>query len=280
MSRKTLTTEEFITRAKTVHGDKYAYSEVVYVNNHTKVTLVCPSHGHFLQVPMSHLRGIGCAKCYFESKKSSTEEFIKKAKDVHGDRYDYSKVVYKKVNDPVVLVCPTHGDFMQQPNTHLNGFGCAKCSGIAKLTTEEFIAKAKGIHGDKYDYAETAYHTVREPVNIMCPTHGTFSQLAGIHLAGSGCSKCSKNKKPSLDEFITKAKLIHGDTYDYSLVKYTTANDAITILCPIHGKFSQIANSHLRGFRCAKCTGRAKSNTDEFIAKARLVHGMCTTILV
>ena len=98
-----------------MHGDKYDYSLVVYVNNDAKVTIVCPEHGPFKQTPNIHLRDSGCSRCVkcFDSRRSNTDEFIVKARSVHGDKYDYSLVEYTRVNQKVTITCQTHGLFDQ-----------------------------------------------------------------------------------------------------------------------------------------------------------------------
>ena len=140
-----LNTESFITKAKEVHGDKYDYSKVEYVNNSTKVCIICPIHGEFWQIPNNHLSGNGCNKCS-GNDKLNTESFITKAKEVHGDKYDYSKVEYINARTKVCIICPVHGEIMIIPNKHLKGYGCNKCKISGKLTKEEFIIKAKEIH--------------------------------------------------------------------------------------------------------------------------------------
>lgn len=123
---------KFIKKAKSVHGNKYDYSKVCYVNSQTKVCIVCPEHGEFWQTPANHIRGNKCPICSNKGrgriKRSSTEEFIEKAKSVHGDKYDYSKVEYVNSNTNVEIICNTHGSFYQKPLNHLNGQGCPKCS--------------------------------------------------------------------------------------------------------------------------------------------------------
>lgn len=121
------TTEEFIARAKAVHGDRYDYSKVEYVNSKEKVTIICPKHGEFPQTPQKHLYGQGCPICG-NKPKITTEEFIKKALTVHGDRYDYSNVKYENASTKVCIICKEHGEFWQAPYTHLNGHGCSKCA--------------------------------------------------------------------------------------------------------------------------------------------------------
>ena len=148
MARR-LTTEEFKEKARDVHGDRYDYSKVEYVNAVTKVCIVCPVHGEFWQIPASHLKGIGCKKCGIEhrsdARRLSKEEFISKAKETHGDRYDYSQAEYVNSKTDVCIVCQEHGEFWQTPANHLSGNGCPKCSGTEKLTAEEFIERSRDV---------------------------------------------------------------------------------------------------------------------------------------
>ena len=130
----------------------------------------------------------------------NTEIFIKLAKQIHGSKYDYSKVNYKNANTNVSIICPVHSLFSQNPRSHLKGFGCAKCSNRTAKTTEDFIKESKQVHGDKYDYSRVEYKSARDYVNIICPRHGVFRQRAYIHLNGSGCIKCVKASKRSKGE--------------------------------------------------------------------------------
>ena len=124
---KKKTTEEFIEEAKRVHGDKYDYSNVVYVNNNTKVEIVCPKHGSFYQVPRTHISAkFGCPKCGGVS--SYNDFFIAKSIAIYGDKYDFSNTIYTKSNVRVCVICPKHGEFFVTPNNFLNGHSCPKCS--------------------------------------------------------------------------------------------------------------------------------------------------------
>ena len=148
---KRLTTEEFIERSNIIHSNKYDYSKTNYINARTKVCIICPEHGEFYVLPNSHLQGYGCKKCADVLKSSSTEEFIKKAKEKHGDAYDYDKVNYVNARTKVIITCKKCGNsFLQKPNSHLNGCGCPYCNGTKHLSTEEFIEKSKVIHGEFY----------------------------------------------------------------------------------------------------------------------------------
>jgi hypothetical protein len=183
-------TEEFIQKAKLVHGDKYNYSKVEYINNHTKVTIICPKHGEFKQQPANHLNNMGCPKCVGNIKLTTTD-FLSKAKEIHGDKYDYSKVEYVGIFNHVKIICPIHGEFEQTPRQHLKGRGCYKCGGTQKYTQNEYVIKAKELHGDKYDYSKVNYLGGRKDIIIICPKHGEFKQKAGQHIHGSGCPNCA-----------------------------------------------------------------------------------------
>jgi hypothetical protein len=193
MSRKS-TTPEFIQKAIAVHGNKYNYSKVRYVDSHTKVIIICPEHGEFKMKPNGHLSGQGCRDCHLKRRadmnRLSTEEFIARAKAVHGDRYDYSKSVYHHNFENLIITCLIHGDFLQKPTHHLRGQGCRDCSGKKQLTTEEFIARAREVHGDKYDYSMVEYVGMHSEVIIICSKHGDFLQTPHTHLKGAGCGKC------------------------------------------------------------------------------------------
>ena len=130
----TLTTEQFIKKAMLVHGNKYNYSKTIYGKNHlTKVIIICPYHGEFLQSPNGHLVGDGCRKCFYESKnpyhqRISQEEWINRSILMHRDLYDYSKVIYNRWLDKVTIICKKCGhQFLQLAYMHIAGRGCPKC---------------------------------------------------------------------------------------------------------------------------------------------------------
>ena len=270
--------QEFIEKAKKIHGDRYDYSKVEYVNAYTKVCIICPKHGEFWQAPRHHLNGSGCPYCVGK-KRLTTEEFIRRAKEVHGDRYDYSKVEYVNTRRKVCIICPKHGEFWQIPLHHLKGSGCPNCVGKKRLTTEEFIRRAKDVHGDRYDYSKVEYVNARTKVCVICPEHGEFRQTSSEHLRGQGCPKCGQEKKVSsstmtTEEFIRRAKDVHGDRYDYSKVEYVNTRTKVCIICPEHGEFLQIPNNHLQGQGCPYCAQEKRtSTTEEFIHRANEVHG-------
>ena len=197
-----MSTEEFIERARKVHGDKYNYSMVNYVNARTKICIICPEHGEFYQLPGSHLNGKGCKKCRDKVFSLGITNFIEKSNIVHNCKYDYSKVNYVNNRTKVCIICPEHGEFWQTPEAHLRGQGCYKCSliinGIKRRSTKEkFIKKAKEVHGDKYDYSKVEYVNANTKVCIMCPVHGEFWQSPSNHLKHNGCPLCNESKLES-----------------------------------------------------------------------------------
>jgi len=130
-----LTQEQFISKAKDKHNDYYDYLLVKYTNATTKVQIICPKHGMFEQQPNNHLFGQRCIKCMGDNvrkaRTNNTEDFIKKSKKIHGDRYDYSLVKYKTGKDKIIIICPFHGEFLQTPFAHSSPSmkqGCPHCN--------------------------------------------------------------------------------------------------------------------------------------------------------
>lgn len=265
-----LNTESFISRAIEVHGDRYDYSESKYINARTKVEIGCRVHGKFSQSSHLHLAGSNCPKCVGLTRMT-TSEFINKAKEVHGSKYDYSDVEYKNNKTDVAILCPEHGEFYQKPNNHLSGHGCTFCGNNLITEFKDFVLKARKVHGTDYEYSKSGYRGVNNNVAIVCREHGPFVQSAAHHLKGSGCPKCKPNYKMSTGDFIRKAEETHQNKYSYSQTSYTTSKDKLTINCPVHGSFSQTADFHIQGGGCPKCanpTSKAEYMIKEAIESA------------
>jgi len=206
-------------------------------------------------------------------KKLTTEEFIKRAKKVHHNRYNYSLVEYIGNNEKVKIICLKHGEFVQTPHSHLSGNGCPHCAGNIKYTTEEFIEKAKKVHGDRYDYSLVNYIGSNEKVKIICLKHGEFEQISYSHLAGRGCRKCAGKLKSTTEEFIENAKKVHGDRYDYSLVNYVNNQTKVKIICLKHGIFSHEPNSHLSGTGCPRCkTSKGEEKINKWLDENKIKY--------
>jgi hypothetical protein len=282
------TREEFIADARKVHGDRYDYSKVNYQGSAIKVCIICREHGDFMQKPNSHLMGQGCPTCAGHVKKSQ-EDFITKARLVHGDKYSYDKAVYKNDSTKVIVTCPVHGDFQITPGNHIRlKQGCRQCAqdkrGFdSRLTQEEFVKRATEKHHGKYSYNKVRYRDSHTMVIITCPIHGDFKQLPYHHLNGHGCRKCAtqstiEKESISLDEFIERSRACHTIEYDYSKVVIRGAHSTVRIICPIHGEFKQVVNTHMRGADCPKCSYRQRGDKkiksqEQFVEDAIRVHG-------
>ena len=242
---KRVTTKDFIERAKQVHGNKYDYSKVEYIKVTKEVCIICPIHGEFWQKPVKHLIGHGCKECskskISEAVSLTFDEFVKRAIEIHGNKYDYSKVDLKHRDEKgrVCIICPIHGEFWQLPYVHLGGGGCKKCgiekrSNTQRKTTEQFIIQARKVHGDKYNYSKVKYIGATKEVCIICPIHGEFWQTPDNHLHGHGCREClfeqmRESRRFTTEDFIKRAKQVHGDKYDYSKVKYEGCDKNVII---------------------------------------------------
>lgn len=266
--------EDFIEKSNKQYNSKYDYSEVEYKNTGVKVKIICPEHGEFWKTPYNHLLGQGCAKCKKEkNKKDMFNSFVSKCKELHGDKYDYSKVVYENSHKKVCIICPEHGEFWQTPSLHLQGCGCPKCKKNI-YSTETFIAEARKVHGDKYDYSKVVYEKSDKKVCIVCPTHGEFWQTPNGHItAGHDCPKCAHpSTRKTREEFIKEAIEKHGTKYIYSKVDYETTKTKVCIICPEHGEFWQMPLKHLSGHCCPFCAKNKKMTREEFIKKANYIH--------
>jgi hypothetical protein len=205
MPQKRLTQEDFIKRSIEVHGDVYDYTKTRYVLSKHKVVITCKVHGDFQQEAMSHLKGQGCIQCSRITHRLHETDFITRCEDIHGSRYDYSKVIYTTYYVPVIVVCKIHGHFEIMPSCHLKGRGCSKCAiesraNALKFADNVFTERAIKVHGDKYDYSNVKYVNSKEKVEIFCKQHNvTFVQSPAKHWAGQKCPKCSHHKRFSED---------------------------------------------------------------------------------
>lgn len=135
------TTNDFSIKSKAIHNNFYDYSKTIYTNNNTYVIIICPNHGEFLQTPASHLNGSGCPTHAIESSRikrvSNTQEFTTKANIVHNNFYGYLKTKYETAFKKIIITCPEHGDFNQNPGAHLMGTNCPKC--VKSVSKKETI---------------------------------------------------------------------------------------------------------------------------------------------
>ncbi|WP_163920774.1 hypothetical protein [Photobacterium sp. Alg240-V54] len=188
---KKLTLSQFIARANAIHNNKYTYEEFIYKGTLQKGSIHCQIHGIFKQTPNAHLAGKGCPMCA-SSQLVSQSDYIKKVSQIHNNRYQYEHFIYTGALNKGVITCTIHGNFSQRADAHLRGSGCPKCiKNRQKKTTKQFIASAKKIHGERYNYSLFEYKSMRTKGIIICSIHGEFLQLPTNHLAGNGCQKCA-----------------------------------------------------------------------------------------
>lgn len=287
-----MTTEEFIEKAKLVHGDTYNYDKTVFKTYPGKVIITCLKHGDFEQRAGNHLSNNGCPTCgkerRGEKKRKGLTHFLEKSKEVHGDLYDYSKVDYTVVTSKVDIICKKHGVFQQTPHKHMSGRGCPACGSerrtlSTRLSTKQFIERSMNVHGNFYDYSNVSYSGWEENVDIVCPKHGLFKQQAGVHISGCGCPECGRlktanSRKMTAEEFVEKSKKVHKDKYDYSQSCYIDYTSKVKIICSKHGPFFKPVCYHLLGQGCPRCSIEQaaleqRSTREEFIERAIKKHG-------
>ena len=216
---KKINTDDFIKRSLSIHGNLYDYTESKYSGCQNPLKIKCKlCKTCFYQRPNDHHNGHGCPSCK-KVKPYTTRSFVKAAISLHGDKFNYSKTIYRGNKKKLIIICKTHGEFKQVAASHIKGSGCKKCydefraknkrkikfkDGRGKqLNTHSFILKSKNVHGNLYDYSLTDYVRWNIPVKIICVKHGEFNQIPHGHLSGQGCKKCvgfvSKKETDFLD---------------------------------------------------------------------------------
>jgi len=253
----------FIDKASVIHGDKYDYSEVEYINSRTKVKIICAKHGAFWITPKCHIQNRGCKECWLESLRDNQESIINKFISVHSGKYDYSKVKFVDRHTKVLIICKKHGTFGQTPLIHVRGHGCTKCANTSKRGIKRsytsMVSAANKVHAAYYTYGNIIRADNRTIIDIICPVHGIFRQDMCMHLSGRGCKKCSTVRTSNVTRrtdaiFLQLATKVHGDTFDYSLVDYINCKTPVIIICRVHGPFNQTPSDHLRGAGCRSCS--------------------------
>ena len=214
----------------------------------------------------------------------TSEQIIESFRKVHGNTYDYSKVIYIKSNEKIEILCPEHGSFFQTPNNHKNGQRCPKCSGKLKHTKEEIIEKMNLVHNNiikKYEYNIPTYNNIFQKIKIKClvQDHGIFEQTISNHINGQGCPKCGKissglKNTSNQEDIIEQFKKVHHNKYDYSEVEYKKNSEKVKIICPEHGPFLQTPNAHKMGSGCPSCGGKQKLTIPQIINRAQNIHSI------
>ena len=223
-------TRSFIIASLLKHGNRFDYSKSVYINQKSKVKIICRIHGAFMQSPASHyLNGATCLKCSNEErsflKMQNEHDFIKKAVEKHGHKYGFSRLKYSGSKNKVSIECFKHGFFSINANSFLQGCGCAQCAineraDSCRSNKDEFLKKAISVHGDFFDYSKSEYKTSKDKMEIICKLHGSFFQNANNHLQGKGCPVCKNdNTGWTRSKFINHAKGRDAKLYILSCVK-------------------------------------------------------------
>lgn len=177
ISNKKLSSETFILKSILVHGSKFIYDKVNYVNSKKEVIIICPEHGEFYQKPYLHLQGHGCDYC----RKSYFKNFLEKSKKLHNNKYDYSLVNYINNNKKIKIICPEHGEFEQTPMQHLRGFGCKKCSQSRGETIISDILRNKNIVFIYQKTFEKCKNKKLLPFDFFLPEHNICIEYDGRH---------------------------------------------------------------------------------------------------
>lgn len=266
---KKMNFETFVERSRLVHGDKYIYHEEFFYGSDKKTLITCPIHGDFWQKPYKHINNKqGCPRC--AGKGKTTKEIIEEFKEKWGNKWIYNKSEYIGNHKKLCVICPKHGEFWITPANHLNGKGCPKCkqeklSIFFRKSNEQFINEALQKHDGKYDLSKVEYVNNHTKVCIICHEkdengieHGEFWQTPQNHLYGEGCPKCIAKKMHNIfakttEEFKQQERIVHGNRYILDKVNYVDNKTKVEIVCPIHGSFWQLPNSHLIGRGCPLC---------------------------
>lgn len=222
---KKKTKEEVIERFRAIHGDQYDYSFVEYSGMNTPVDVYCPKHRiHFFPRPANHINNAtGCPECYLEKsseeKRTTVGDYIKKARLIHGDKYDYSKVKqFKNSQEKIDIICPIHGIFAQPAYSHLDGKGCNECGHIAtanelrgkerifdiSINAKKFVEKMK-INDIKYEFIDIEKYThSTNQMDFRCKKHGIFQMSPVNILRGCRCPGCNAEGKSKQEDMIYK----------------------------------------------------------------------------
>lgn len=266
--------EEIKNKGNEIFDNKYDYSLIdVVKTKKDKFPIVCPEHGVFYKTYEHHIRRQqGCPECAGK-KRYTNDDFINKCESLeHTSEYSYENVKYINNKTKVKIYCHhkdnngvEHGEFMIAPGHLMSGEGCPKCrylksSNSKRRSLSEVVKLANEVHGNKYDYSLiNEYKTDRINYPISCPEHGVFYQSFNRHIKGKqGCPvcgriKCSNARRDTFDDFVRKAKLTHGEKYQYNDTNYISTDNKIGITCPTHGVFYMEPGNHITGQGCPKC---------------------------
>jgi very-short-patch-repair endonuclease len=254
IEQKTKARDTFVEKSRVIHGNKYNYDKVNYVDSHTKIIIICNEGHEFEQQPTRHLSGQGCKYCNEKAIKNSepitnvvvpritnkwtTEKFIEKAKEIHGDKFDYSMVNFISYKKKVVIKCLKEHIFEQAPDGHLRGNDCKQCQDLKnffrKITNEEFIEKSKQIFINMFDYSKCYYIGSNIKVTLICKEKNHEFEVEPRHHYNSlGCPLCNKTTEGKMEKelrqkypnlklqfFIKNINMIKTYPFDFFIKKH------------------------------------------------------------
>jgi hypothetical protein len=281
-------TEEFVNSVSLIHGKKYDYTKVNYINSQTKVEIICPIHSSFYMKPNSHYNGQGCPQCgRIEAIKNIILDysvFLERAEKIHNNLYAYKEDTYINYTSKMSVFCYEHGFFEQTPHSHISmKTGCPKC-GIERTAKKNQIGWDAVhdlffvTHGNKYEYDQNSFFDVSTKIKIKCKKHGWFDQKPYVHYNGSGCNKCAieevhDKQKIGFKEFVQRSEKIHGNKFHYNKFTFKDIFSVVEIECPKHGSFIQKPRDHYRGSGCPKCnSSRGETLVRLILEKHNIVY--------
>ncbi|QDV86909.1 hypothetical protein [Planctomycetes bacterium TBK1r] len=243
-----LTTEEFIRRARVVHGDFFDYSEVEYTGAMDHVTIICPVHGRYKQSPNNHYRQQGCPACEKKGRQLQRGDFFRKARAKYGDDYDYPVQEFFGAKTPVKVVCKKHGEFTATAGEHVSWRGCPECLRIKRVVLSDHVAVARECKTPVLGLS-AAPHV--KDLLFLCKS--CFSRIDPRYRSGL-CGQCRAgwNITP-FSQVVAQARRIHGDTFTYDEETYVSTVKPMAIKCSAHGTFRQTPQDHLKGQGCPVC---------------------------
>lgn len=263
----------FIRKSIIIHGKFYDYSKVNLTRMSDVVTIVDPDFGEWDTKAGDHVyhKKIHPLRVILNRQR----RFIDKASAVHGDFYDYSKVLYINSDTKVIIIDPVYGEFSQLPHSHLSGQGHPagrgrKTAAALRDSKEEFVVKARATHGALYNYDMVVYESSHKKVIIVDPDHGAFDMAPYSHIQGQGHPtrgriSCNKKRMLGYDEFVRRSKEQHGPLYDYSKAIYKGVDTKVIIIHPTLGEFKQTPYEHMNGSGHPKAQRRALFDRDHII---------------
>jgi len=276
--------EDVYKKLSKIHGSEYVFFPETYYGVTKPIKVKCIIHNHFWSpLVNSLLQGQGCPKCRYvksgEKLVLKVQEFIKRSRETHGDKYDYSKVhqFKRQKTESVVIICPNHGEFKQKPYDHFSGSGCPKCweeirSEVLTIPWEEILKSFRETHGEQYEYNSDDYENSSSKFRINCPKHGEFVKDVTSHKHGQGCPKCGRER---ISEFLTTPweevlksfRETHKDEYEYTPETYTLLETPMEMFCKKHGRFEQTPKIHRNGSGCPICNSSRGEKQIEFLLR-------------